>query len=63
MTEAVQSPSPLPVGGAERPVVHALAVPREAVRADPRATDQDGWALLLVPTTICLIMFVIAFWW
>lgn len=52
MTEAIERPVSPPAAGPERPVP-----------ARPGVPDQDGWALLLVPTTICLVMFVVAFWW
>lgn len=56
MTEAIERPvSP----SADRPDHPVL--PTAPTR--PGAPDQGGWALLLVPTTICLVMFVVAFWW
>ena len=56
MTEAVHRSADRVAETAERPSVgttdRALAV-----------ADQGGWALMLVPATICLAMFVVAFWW
>lgn len=55
MTEAVRLPIPAVAETRERPAVEP------ATRV--LAADRGGWALMLVPTTICLAMFVVAFWW
>ena len=36
--------------------------PSSRRRGAPRR-DRGGWTLMLVPATICLAMFVVAFWW
>lgn len=56
MTEAVHRAPPVVAETTERPAVgttdRGLA-----------AADRGGWTLMLVPATICLAMFVVAFWW
>ena len=55
MTEAARLPKP------------AVAETGRATRPQPAArglaADRGGWTLMLVPATICLAMFVVAFWW
>ncbi|HEY5783636.1 MAG TPA: hypothetical protein VIT65_02565 [Microlunatus sp.] len=44
----------------------AATVERPSVETADRglpAADRGGWTLMLVPATICLAMFVVAFWW
>jgi hypothetical protein len=55
MTEAVRLPAPAAGEADERP-----AAPPAAAGL---TTDPGGWALMLVPASICLAMFVVAFWW
>ena len=55
MTEAVRLPTPAVAETGERPA----AEPSARVLA----ADRGGWTLMLVPATICLAMFVVAFWW
>ncbi len=56
MTEAVQLPMPAVVETADRPTV-------EPTHPGFAAGDRGDWALMLVPATICLVMFVVAFCW
>lgn len=63
MTEAIESPAPPPVGRTDRPAQPFAPIRQDGPPSVPGGTDQDGWALLLIPTTICLVMFVVAFWW
>lgn len=56
MTEAVRLPKPRVPEIVGRPPVER-PVPGET------PADRAGWTLMLVPTTICLVMFVVAFWW
>ena len=55
MTEAVRLPTPTVAQTAERPTAEP------AVQGI--TCDRGGWTLMLVPATICLAMFVVAFWW
>jgi hypothetical protein len=55
MTE-VPLPTPAVVEIADRPTV-------EPTGSGTSADDRGDWALMLVPATICLVMFVVAFWW
>jgi hypothetical protein len=55
MTEAVRLPAPAAGEADERP-----AAPPAAAGL---TTDPGGWALMVVPASICLAMFVVAFWW
>jgi hypothetical protein len=56
MTEAVRLPKPRVAEVVGRPPVER-PVPGET------PVDRGGWTLMLLPTTICLVMFVVAFWW
>ena len=55
MTAAVRLPAPVAVEADERRAA-------EPTVGGP-AADPGGWALMLVPASICLAMFVVAFWW
>ena len=55
MTEAVRLPTPTVAEPAERPI--------NAPAGRTLTADRGGWTLMLVPATICLAMFVVAFWW
>ena len=55
MTEAVRLPTPAVAETGERPVAEPAA--------RVLAADRGGWTLMRVPATICLAMFVVAFWW
>ncbi len=55
MTEAIQRPAPAPAENHDRAALQAAVAPNDAEAA--------GWALLLIPTAICVVMFVVAWWW
>ncbi|HVK35251.1 MAG TPA: hypothetical protein VM428_06295 [Microlunatus sp.] len=55
MTEAVRLPAPAVGEADERPASEPAV--------GGLAADPGGWVLMLVPATICLAMFVVAFWW
>ena len=56
MTEAVHRPAHRVAETAERPIV-------ETTDRGLAEADGGGWTLMLVPAAICLVMFVVAFWW
>ena len=56
MTAAVRQPTPAVAEAVDRPS-------GEPPVLGLTSADRGGWTLMLVPTTICLVMFVVALWW
>lgn len=54
MADAVRLPAPAPIETGERSGDPTAGAP---------AADPGGWALMLVPASICLVMFIVAAMW